>query len=153
MIKGFSQERHALPVHLKPLASSLRIADLVLSIVAFDEVLHDRPRLEEIDGFPIGESVSERWNAPIGIDGCEPWFLLCVLGDIDLLNLIGQTAFRSAYTQGTSFSWTVAIQAGPCRYLHDPFQRIKVCRWKLVFYQWLSTFRREKHEDCGKAWS
>lgn len=90
MIEGFTRPpRHALPVHLIPLASSLGITDLVLSIVAFDEVLHDRSRLEEIDGFSIGESVSERWNASIGIDGREPWLLLCVLGDIDLLNLIG----------------------------------------------------------------
>lgn len=58
-------------VHFVPLPRSLGKANLVLRVVPLDKVLHDAPRLEEIDLLAIGEGVGERWNAPVGVDGKE----------------------------------------------------------------------------------
>jgi len=81
-----------LPVHLIPLARSLRIADLVVRIILLDEVLHDGARLEEIDSLAISEGIRQGWNATIGIYGKEPGFFLGVLGDFDLLDLVRDAA-------------------------------------------------------------
>lgn len=106
-------------VHLIPFTRSLWEADLVLGIVALDEVLHDASRFEKVDFFAIRERVGECWDASIGVDGQElgdvrsdqrslnelfegsgkrkmrgmtyPVLLLGVLGDIDLFDLVRDT--------------------------------------------------------------
>jgi hypothetical protein len=57
-------------VHFVPFPGPLGEADLVLCVVAIDQVLHDASRFEEVDCLPIGEGVSHRWDAAIGVD-CE----------------------------------------------------------------------------------
>lgn len=44
-------------VHFEPLARSLGETNLVLGVVALDEVLHDAAGFEEVDGFAVGEGV------------------------------------------------------------------------------------------------
>lgn len=61
-------------------------------IIALNQVLHNASRLEQVDGLAISELVGQRRDTAIRIDGEEPVFLLCVLADLDLLNLVRQTA-------------------------------------------------------------
>lgn len=96
-------------VRLIVLARSLRVRDLVLGVVALNKVLHDAARFEQVDGFAIGKLVGQSRNAAIGVDGKEPVFLLSVLADIDLLNLVGKTTtFSKAVRRPTR---TVLTQA------------------------------------------
>ena len=64
----------------------------MLRVIALYQVQHDASRLEEIDGFSVGESVGQCWNAPVRIDCPEPWLFLGVFADIDLLGLVGYPA-------------------------------------------------------------
>ncbi len=82
-------------VHLIPPTTTLGVRDLVLGIVAFNQILHDTARLKQIDGLAIGELVCQGWNAAIGVDGEKPILLLCVLADVDLLDLIREAGLVS----------------------------------------------------------
>lgn len=82
-------------VRLIPLTATFGIRDLVLRIVALNQVLHDASRLEQVDGLSVSELVSQCRDAAIGIDRKEPVFLLRVLADIDLLDFVGKTAIVS----------------------------------------------------------
>lgn len=84
-------------VHLIPLAGALGIRDLVLGIVALNEVLHDASRLEQVDGLTISELVGQCRNTTIRVDGQEPILLLRVLADVDLLDLVGKTAIVNGW--------------------------------------------------------
>jgi hypothetical protein len=44
-------------VHFVPLPRALGEADLVVRIVAIDQVLHDASRFEKVDAFAVGEGV------------------------------------------------------------------------------------------------
>ena len=91
-------------VHLVVLASPLGVRDLVLGVVTLNEILHDASRLEQVDGLAIGELVGQGRNAAIGVDGEEPVLLLRVLGNIDLLNLVGKTTALSKMLRRTLMS-------------------------------------------------
>lgn len=78
------------------LAGSMRIRDLVFSIVAFDKVLHDGTGFEEADTIAIAEGIGQGGNAAIGVDGKEPGFFLRVLADVNLFSLVGKAYWRSA---------------------------------------------------------
>ena len=69
-----------------------RMCDESSRIIALNQVLHNASRLEQVDGLAISELVGQRRDTAIRIDGEEPVFLLCVLADLDLLNLVRQTA-------------------------------------------------------------
>jgi hypothetical protein len=78
-------------VHLIPLAATLGVRDLVLGIIALNQVLHDASRLEQIDCLAIGKFVGKGRNSAIGVDGKKPVLLLCVLTNVNLLDLVGKT--------------------------------------------------------------
>lgn len=82
-------------VRLVVLATSFGVRDFVLGVVSLHEVLHDASRLEQVDGLTIGEFIGQGRDAAIRVDGKEPVLLLCVLADIDLLNLVGNTTILS----------------------------------------------------------
>ena len=50
-------------VYFNMFTSTVRERDLVVCVVAVDEVLHYRARFEKSDGFAICEGVCEGWNA------------------------------------------------------------------------------------------
>lgn len=60
-------------------------------IIALNQVLHDASRLEQVNGLAISELVGQRRDTTIWVDGEEPVFLLCVLADVNLLNLVRNT--------------------------------------------------------------
>lgn len=78
-------------VHLVPFSRAFGIANLIIGVVAFNEVLHDASRLEQVDSLTISELVCQRRNATIWVDCQEPVFLLRILADVNFLNFIGQT--------------------------------------------------------------
>jgi hypothetical protein len=75
--------------HLVPLPRASREADLVLRIIALDQILHDTSRLEEIDRLAIGKGVGQGGDPAIGIDGTEPGLLLRVFADVDFVDFVG----------------------------------------------------------------
>lgn len=75
-------------VHLIVLSCAGSVADLVILVVARDQILHDGARLEEIDRLAVGEGVRQGGDASIGIHGEEPRLLLGVFADINLLDLV-----------------------------------------------------------------
>lgn len=54
------------------------------------KILHDAAAFEEADRFAIRELVRQCWNAAIGVNIEEPLLLLCILGDVDLGELVWQ---------------------------------------------------------------
>lgn len=78
-------------VHLVVLPRAFGETDLVLCIVALDEVLHDATALEEVDRFAISEGICQSWNPAIRVDGSKPGLLLGVLADVDFLDFVGET--------------------------------------------------------------
>lgn len=78
-------------VHLKGLPRTLWEANLVLRVVSLNKVLHDASRLEKINGFAIREGISQCRDASVRVDCPEPWLLLGVFADVDLLCLVGYT--------------------------------------------------------------
>jgi hypothetical protein len=69
-----------------------RKCDEISRIIALNQVLHDASRLKQVDGLAISELVGQRRDTTIRVDGEEPVFLLCVLADVNLLNLVRETA-------------------------------------------------------------
>lgn len=55
-------------LHGIPFTCALGEADLMLWVVAVDEIFHDASGLEEIDNLAIGEGIGKRGDSPIGID-------------------------------------------------------------------------------------
>ena len=74
-------------VHLVVLPGSPGIADLVVCVILFDEILEDGAGLEEADGLAVGEGVGDRGDAPVRVDGEEPGFFL----DWGVLEIRGKT--------------------------------------------------------------
>lgn len=85
-------------------ATSFGIRNLVLSVISFNQVLHDASRLEQVDGRAIGKLVGQGRNTTIRVYGKKPVFLLCVLADVDLLDLVGKTATVSDVSRDTYYS-------------------------------------------------
>lgn len=73
---------------------SLGETDLVLRVVAFNQILHNTSRFEEVDGLAIGEGISQGRNATIGIDGAEPWLFLGVFADVDFVDFVRETGLK-----------------------------------------------------------
>ena len=44
------------------------VADFVLGVVAFNEVLHDATGLEQSDLLPVGELVRQGGDTPVGVE-------------------------------------------------------------------------------------
>lgn len=65
------------------LLAALRVRDLLILVVAFDQVLHDGSRLEQGDGRAVLELVGQSGNAAVGVDFKEPGLFLDVFGDVD----------------------------------------------------------------------
>lgn len=78
-------------VHLVELSRARRETDLVVFVVLGYEILHDGARLEEVDRLAIGEGVCQRGDSAVGVDVEKPLFFLGVLGDVDLLDFVGET--------------------------------------------------------------
>lgn len=76
-------------VHFIPFSGAFGVADVVICVVLFHQILHNGTRFEEVDCFTVGEGVGQRWNAAIWVDGKKPRFLLNVFGDINLLYPVG----------------------------------------------------------------
>jgi hypothetical protein len=83
---------HGQSYHLIPLPRSPRETDLVLRVIAINQVLHDASRLEEIDRVAIGEGVGQGGNAAIGINRTEPGLFLGVFADVDFVDFVGETS-------------------------------------------------------------
>lgn len=81
-------------VHLIVFPGAFGETDLVFWIIAIYEILHDASRLEEVDGFAISKGVGYGRDATIGVNGAEPWLLLRVFADVDLVGFIRDTARR-----------------------------------------------------------
>lgn len=63
-------------VHLVVLSRSLRVRQLVLLVVPFDQVLQNRATFKNSDGLPIGELISQGRDSTIGINFEIPWLLI-----------------------------------------------------------------------------
>jgi hypothetical protein len=63
--------------HLDVLSRTFGVTDLVLGVVAVDEVLHNAAAFEQADRLAVGESVRQSWDAAVGVDVEEPLLLLC----------------------------------------------------------------------------
>lgn len=87
-------------VHVVPLAATLGVRDLVISIVTLDQVLHNASGFEQVDRLAIRKLVGEGWNTAIGVDSEEPILLLCILADVDLLNFVGKSVIVSVIAPG-----------------------------------------------------
>lgn len=61
------------------LARITRVRDLVVLVVAVDEVLEDGTRLKDANGLAVGPCVSDGGNAAVGVNFQEPWLLLGVV--------------------------------------------------------------------------
>jgi hypothetical protein len=75
--------------HLIPLPCASREADLVLRVIALDQILHDTSRLEEVDRLAIGKGVGQGGDPAVRIDGTEPGLLLRVFADVDFVDFVG----------------------------------------------------------------
>ena len=70
-------------LRLVVLLAALRVRDLVVLVVALDEVLHDGAGLEERNGRAVLELVGKGGDAAVGVDFEEPRLFLDVFGDVD----------------------------------------------------------------------
>lgn len=62
-------------VRLVILTRTRGIRDLVISIIAVDEVLHDGAALEQADRAAISEGIRQGRDTPVGVDIQEPLLL------------------------------------------------------------------------------
>lgn len=62
----------------------------MLSVISLSEVLQDTPALEHADRLAVRESVGYGWNAAVGVDLQEPWLLLGVFAEFDLVDFVGE---------------------------------------------------------------
>ena len=85
-------------IHLVVLACAWREADLEVLVISGYDVLHHAARLEEADLLAVIEGVCHGRNATVGVDLEEPWFLLCVLRDVDPVNIVWEAILGQLLT-------------------------------------------------------
>lgn len=69
------------------LARVFGVGNLVVLVVAIDEVLKDGARLKDANGLAIGVSIGQGGDTAIRVDLNEPRLFLGVLGDVDSFDL------------------------------------------------------------------
>jgi hypothetical protein len=84
-------------VHFIILSRAPRIRNLVFGIILVNKVLLDASGLKQVDGLAVGECVSQSGDAPIGVDGEEPWLFLLVFGEGDFGVLVGHAELFEGY--------------------------------------------------------
>ena len=68
------------------------IRDLMVSVVSIDKILQDGAGLEDADGLPALQLVSQSGDPPVRIDLEKPWFFLRVFLQLDGCCLISSLA-------------------------------------------------------------
>lgn len=77
-------------VHLIPFSTTLWKTDLVILIILLCNILQNTPAFKQSDALAVGKGIRQRWNSPVWVDGEEPWLLLHVGADVDMLGLVGE---------------------------------------------------------------
>ena len=75
--------------HLPMLARPGGVRDLVVLVIAVDDVLENSTALKDADRLAVGELVGQGGNAAIGVDFEEPRLLLLIVGHADWVDLEG----------------------------------------------------------------
>lgn len=66
----------------------MRIRNLVVLVVAVNEILQNSTALKDADLLAVGELVSEGGDATVGVDLEEPGLLLLILHHLDGVDLV-----------------------------------------------------------------
>lgn len=83
-------------------ARSSRKADpVILGVILLDQVLHDTPRLKQVNSAAVRELVCESGDAAIGIDLEKPVFFLGIVLDVDFVGYVWKAAGVSRLCSNT----------------------------------------------------
>lgn len=80
-------------VNLVALSRPLRERDLIIGIVLFNKILEYASGLKDADGLAVGEGVSYGGDPAVGINFQEPWLLLSICRNVDIVDGVWKTEF------------------------------------------------------------
>ena len=64
----------------------------MLVVVVVGKILQDASRLEDVNGLAIIKCIGYGRNTAIGVDFKEPWLLLLILAEFELLDFVWEAA-------------------------------------------------------------